>query len=114
MTSNNTPEQDFISDLIPIFKRYLSYRKIEGLEQDLNELQTKLNTTEQESSESSSRESNSRGSLHSRSNHHIDITFRDLKDDVQLFIANAVGFSTVEELIAEYPHLDDPITCLEF
>lgn len=128
-----TPEDEFILSFLPILRRYLSYRKIEHLDQQLDMLEQQLKFlqlsevgSDQESEsfdgpgyngddDGFSTENNPPASEDEseRDKLVVDLSFADLKEDVQQFITESLGFSSKDELLAKKPGLDGPICTLE-
>lgn len=117
------PEDEFIVGLIPLIRKYLTDRQINSLDKEFEELQKKLNqlidnktnknddSDEDESledqedvSKDSIRDSNEDGFP-------FELLIWDLKEDVQEYIANTLGYDNLEDLISDREDLDSEPIC---
>jgi len=122
------PEDEFILSFLPVLRKYLSYKKIDNLDNQLNLLEAQLQSIHlmenNQNSDSSADDENevsnnsevgeSSGDGDASNDKLVfDITFHDLQEDVQKFAYGALGYQSVDDLIKDHPHLDGPICSIE-
>ena len=107
------PEDEFILEFLPILRRYLSYKKIDNLDKQLNLLEEQLQSLNPVINEPTGENESVSSDTDNSDKLVVDISLHDLKDDVQNFIIQSLGYSDVHSLLEDYPHLDGPICNLE-
>lgn len=120
----STAEDVFINDLMPIIKSYLTQKSTHVLDKQIDQIESQLHQLRLDSTcnpieneplnhGSASSTSFSRGVEVDSDKLVIDLTLRDLQDDVQDFIAASFGYDTIDDLLADRPELDGVVTTLE-
>lgn len=121
------PEDEFILGFLPVLRKYLSYKKIDTLDKQLDLLESQLqslrtlsndasfSTFEEVKEEYNSESSQEENNYDDDSNDKLvfDITFYDLKEDVQRYVSEALGYENVDELLKNHPHLEGPVCSFE-
>jgi hypothetical protein len=97
---------DLIKDMIGVLKSKTQLLQLDALEKELAEQEDKLNKLKEENIEDMMMDEMEGGC---EDDEGFELSIHDLSKDYQEFIANTMGYETIEELLTEHPDLNNVI-----
>ena len=109
---NNTQSKNLL-DTVKTGTGIVKYVKISNRVHNENNDESNENNENDESNESNDINDINDSIDNKQESLMVDLTIHDLKDDVQDFIVNSMGYYSVEQLLEEKPNLDGILFTLE-
>jgi hypothetical protein len=99
-----------IKDMIGVLKTHTQTLQLDELEKDLAEQEEKLNNLQEENMAQLQEEATDEGEMEGGGEEEgFELTIQDLNPEYQEFIANTMGYESVNDLLTEHPDLSNII-----